>query len=279
MGPELPKFKNIILERDGPLTWLLLNRPERLNAMSDLLQKEMFQALDVLIGDVETRVIAIAGEGRAFSTGYDIQRDEAEVGGAHSRDITDDYLRLKNNIDNFMKFWDCPKPVIAAVHGYCLAGATQLCTLCDITVVANDAIIGLPSIPIGGGYITPMWVPFVGPKRAKQMSFQSGSKIDAKTAVDWGWANYSVPAKDLRSHVRELAANIARTPAEILTIKKMAINRVVDVQGFRSIMSLGSEMDAMLHYSGVVQKLVGLIQENGLKNAIEKFQSGEWEKD
>jgi putative copper resistance protein D len=69
------------------------------------------------------------------------------------------------------------------------------------------------------------------------------------------------------------------TPAEILTIKKMAINRVVDVQGFRSIMSLGSEMDAMLHYSGVVQKLVGLIQENGLKNAIEKFQSGEWEKD
>jgi enoyl-CoA hydratase/carnithine racemase len=133
---------------------------------------------------------------------------------------------LERNIARFMKIWDHPKPVIAAVHGYCLAGATQLCVFTDVTVVAEDAKIGLPSIPIGGGYITPLWTPLVGPKRAKQMSFVAGSQISDTTASEWGWANYAVPADELLDNVRALATEISRIPSEILRMKKLAVNRV-----------------------------------------------------
>jgi enoyl-CoA hydratase/carnithine racemase len=264
-------YENIRVEREGPLTWLVLDRPHRLNAMNGALLDELSDALDRLVEDEQTRVIVLRGEGRAFSTGYDIERDESEVG--LERDITYDHTRLERNIARFMKIWDHPKPVIAAVHGYCLAGATQLCVFTDITVVAEDAKIGLPSIPIGGGYITPLWTPLVGPKRAKQMSFVAGSQISGTTASEWGWANYAVPADQLLENVRALATEISRIPSEILRMKKLAVNRVAEVQGFRTIAPMGAETDALLHYSAAVERLTGTIRELGLKNAIQKFKT------
>ena len=175
----------------------------------------------------------------------------------------------------FMKIWDHPKPIIASVHGYCLAGATQLCVFCDITVVAEDAIIGLPSVPAGGGYITPTWTPLVGPKRAKQMAFVVGSKISGTTSSEWGWSNYAVPAADLESNVRALAVDIAKTPASILRMKKVSINRVWDTMGFRNIAPMGAETDALLHYSKDVQIVSQAIRDQGLKGAIASFNSGE----
>jgi enoyl-CoA hydratase len=275
MAPgSLVTYDTIELERDSGLTWLTLNRPERLNAMNAKLLKEFSAALKELAADNETRVIAIRGRGRAFSTGYDIERDESEIGEGNRRDIVEDYDRLIGNINRFLEIWDHPKPIIASVHGYCLAGATQMCVCCDITVVADDAQIGLPSIPIGGGYITPMWTPLVGPKRAKQMAFVAGSKISGATAALWGWANYSVPASDLESNVRALALEIAKVPAPILHMKKVAINRVADAMGFRYVLPMGAETDALLHYSADVRGLSDLIREHGLKGAIQRFQSG-----
>ncbi len=271
----LPQYQTIELERERGLTWLTLNRPERLNAMNGQLLEEFSSALRELTTDAETRVIAIRGKGRAFSTGYDIERDESEVGEGHHRDIVEDHDRLVRNVNRFLEIWDHPKPIIASVHGYCLAGATQMCVCCDITVVADDAKIGLPSIPIGGGYITPMWTPLVGPKRAKQMSFVAGSQISGTTAAEWGWANYSVPAERLEESVRELAMEIAKIPAPILHMKKVAINRVADAMGFRYVLPMGAETDALLHYSVAVQELSGLIREHGLKGAINVFKSGE----
>jgi enoyl-CoA hydratase len=270
----LPTYETIELERERGLTWLTLNRPQRLNAMNGKLLEEFSDALKKLALDRNTRVIVIRGKGRAFSTGYDIQRDESEVGEGHLRDIVEDHDRLILNINRFLEIWDHPKPIIAAVHGYCLAGATQMCVCCDITVVADDAQIGLPSIPIGGGYITPMWTPLVGPKRAKQMAFVAGSKISGKTAADWGWANYSVPADQLEDNVRQLAFEIEKIPAPILHMKKVAINRVADAMGFRYVLPMGAETDALLHYSAAVQELSGLIREHGLKGAIGIFEAG-----
>jgi len=264
---DLPAYDNILLERDGPLTWITLNRPDKLNAMSKALLAELSAALSALTGDDGTRVLAIRGAGRAFSAGYDIERTEE----AHEVDIVDDYLTHAGYLERFLEIWDHPKPVIASVHGYCLAGATQLCTFCDLTVVAEDAVIGWPSLPLGGGYISPLWVPLVGPKRAKQMSFVPGSRISGKTASDWGWANYAVPAPDLEANVRALALNIARIPAATLRMKKMAINRVADVMGFRNIVPMGAETDALLHYSAAVKELAAMIQEHGLKKAIGIF--------
>jgi enoyl-CoA hydratase/carnithine racemase len=262
---------NVLVEREGPLTWLTLNRPDKLNAMNHALLDELSAALDSLAADETTRVIAIRGSGRAFSAGYDIERSDD----AHEVDIVDDYLTHVGYLERFLAIWDHPKPIIACVHGYCLAGATQLCTFCDITVVAEDAVIGWPSLPLGGGYISPLWVPLVGPKRAKQMSFVPGSKISGQTAADWGWANYAVPATELESNVRELALSISRIPAATLRMKKMAINRVADAMGFRNIVPMGAETDALLHYSAAVKELAALIQANGLKKAIAIFNSGD----
>lgn len=270
---NFPEFAAITLEREGAIAWLTLNRPERLNAMNETLLHEFETALDLLAKDDATRVIVIKGSGRAFSSGYDIERDETKIGRA--RDIVDDHDRLARNLDRFLKIWDHPKPVIAAVHGYCLAGATQLCVFCDITVVAEDAVIGLPALPMGGGFITPLWVPLVGPKRAKQMSFVAKSTISGTTAAEWGWANYAVPADDLLENVRDLGTEIAKIPATVLRMKKVSINRVAEVSGFRATVKMGAETDALLHYSNPVQDLANLLHADGLKATMAKFAAGE----
>lgn len=270
---DVPAYEAIRLDREGGLTWLVLNRPQRLNAMNWTLLKEFSAALDFLAADEQTRVVAIRGEGRAFCSGFDIERDESEIAGR--RDIVNDYNLLVQHVNRFLQIWDHPKPVIAAIHGYCLAGATQMCVFTDITVVAEDAVIGLPMIPIGGGYITPMWTPLVGPKRAKQMSFVPGSKISGKTAAEWGWANYAVSEAELFDNVRQLAADISKIPAPILRMKKAAINRVADTMGFRNTAVMGAETDALLHYSQAVTALTDMIRESGLKGAINRFNAGE----
>src|SRR5690606_24304656 len=123
-----------------------------------------------------------------------------------------------------------PKPIIAQIHGYCLGVASQLAVMCDITVIAEDAKVGLPSLPLGGAYISPMWSWLIGPKRAKEMTYTIGAQIDGKTASDWGWANRAVPAVELESTVREMALQMANLPSKFLQLKKSSINRQMDVQ-------------------------------------------------
>jgi enoyl-CoA hydratase len=269
------EFPHIRLEADGPLTWLILDRPQRLNAMNGALLDGLDAALDHLATDRATRVIAIRGAGRAFCAGYDIERDEEEIAGLAHRSVVEDRRRLERNVEIFMKAWRHPKPVIAAVHGYCMAGGTQLATLCDLTVVGENAQIGVPSIPVGGGYVSPMWVPLVGPKRAKQLSFQGGQRISGATAAEWGWANYAVPDDEVFDDVRALGHRIALTPPDVLSIKKAAVNRAADIAGWSTIMPLGAETDAFLHGTRSVRYLNEMILRDGLKETIRAFGAGE----
>ncbi len=262
----------VLWERQGNLGYITLNRPEKLNALSQPLLREFEEALDEAQRDQDARVIIIRGAGRAFSAGYDL--NPSAEGRDHPGDPVDDRDRLQGNMDRWLRVWDFPKPVIAQVHGFCLAGATQLCIMTDITLVAEDARIGWPSIPVGGGYISPMWAWLIGPKRAKQMSFIPGSQIDGRTAAAWGFANYAVPADQLDAEVRSLAEQIAVVPAKILKMKKVAVNRMLDMQGFRAAVSMGAETDALLHASEPVEQLSGLIREHGLKGAIQEFRQG-----
>lgn len=271
----LPDLATVRLDRDGPLTWLVLNRPDRLNAMNGALLDDLSAALDSLADDKATKVVAIRGAGRAFCSGYDIERDEEEIAGLAHRSVVEDRRRLEHNVEIFMKAWRHPKPIIAAVHGYCMAGGTQLATLCDITVVGETTQIGVPSIPVGGGYVSPMWVPLVGPKRAKELSFRAGHRITGTTAAQWGWANYAVPDDELFDNVTALAHSIALTPSEVLAIKKAAVNRAADVMGWSTIMPLGAETDAFLHQTRSVQYLNEAILRDGLKETIRAFGAGE----
>ncbi|MFN8533233.1 MAG: enoyl-CoA hydratase-related protein [Dehalococcoidia bacterium] len=262
----------VLWEKVGRLGYLTLNRPEKLNALNAPLLAALEERLEQAKQDDEVRVLIIRGAGRAFSAGFDLSPDAPERQG--HRDIVDDRDRLQRNTDLWLKIWDHPKPVIAQVHGYCLAGATQLCIFCDLTVVAEDARIGFPAIPVGGGYISPMWAWLVGPKRAKEMSFIPGSQISGSLASEWGWANRATPADQLEQTVRGLAEQIATVPSKILHMKKVAVNRTMDTQGFRVAVGFGSEFDALLHHSGPVQELSATIRELGLKGAIEAFRAG-----
>ena len=261
-----PSYADIRIEHRGPISWLVLNRPAKANALSEAMLDEFSDAL-ARLAHTGGPVLGIRGAGNGFCAGYDLD----QVGRPKTADPVADRERLSRNINRYLAIWDHPKPVIAAVHGYCLAGATQLCVFTDLTVVATDARIGEPALPLGGGYIAPLWAPLVGPKRAKELAFLPGNTIDGHTAVEWGWANHAVPAADLVATVENLAARMARVPADVLRIKKLSINRAMEAMGVRTAATGVSEMDALLHLSPAVTELRSWIAEVGLKNAIAEF--------
>jgi enoyl-CoA hydratase/carnithine racemase len=264
----LPDYRDIRVEHAGPISWIVLNRPDRANALSDAMLDEFSDALARLAG-VGGPILGIRGEGKGFCAGYDVD----QVGTPKAADPVADRERLARNVSRYLAIWDHPKPVIAAVHGYCIAGATQLCVFCDLTIVAEDARIGEPALPLGGGYIAPLWVPLVGPKRAKELAFLPGNAIDGATAVEWGWANHAVPADQVVTTVEEVAARMARIPADVLRIKKLSINRAMDAMGVRTAAAQVPEMDALLHLSPSVLQLRGRIGEVGLKAAIAEMRT------
>jgi enoyl-CoA hydratase len=252
--------------------WLVLSRPEKLNAFTAEMLAEFESAVDQLSRDPDVSVIVIRGEGRAFSVGYDVSKgEEASSGGPDRRRALDDWLHLRQNIETWLRVWRCPKPVIAAVHGYCMGGATMLSVCCDLTVVADDAVIGWPSVPLGGGLIGPVSAWLMGPKKAKEMSYIVGSRMSGAEAFDWGWANHSVPASSVLSFTTSLAARIARTPLELLQVKKRAMNRVMDMQGFSEIMMFGAEFDAIAHDSVACEETTAEIRKHGLKETIARY--------
>jgi enoyl-CoA hydratase len=261
-----PEYRNIRIEHEGPLSWIVLDRSDKANALSTELLDELTEALD-LLKDGGGPVLAIRGAGRGFSSGYDI----GQVGTPKAADPVGDRNRLQRNVDRVWAIWDHPKPIITAVHGYCIAGATQMCVYSDITIVAHDATIGEPTIPMGGGYIAPLWAPLVGPKRAKELAFVPGNTIDGRTAVEWGWANHAVPADALLGTVRSLADRIALVPPEVLRIKKLSINRAMEAMGVRQASSAVAEMDALLHTTPSVLALRERIRSEGLKDVIASY--------
>jgi len=261
----------IQVENDGPVTWLTLNRPDRLNALSDDLLTQLGEALDATVR-TDARVVVIRGAGRAFCAGYDIAPDSAEVGYAAERTPVEDRDRLLSNIELFTRIWRHPQPVIAAVHGHCVAGGAQLASMCDITIVAEDAnIMTSPALALGGGYLSPLWVHRVGGQRAKLMSMDAGRRITGSMAVEWGWAAEAVPAAELHDFVRRTAHSIARTPGPLLRMKKEAVNRAVEMEGLLTYARMGAETDALLHLTPEVRHVQSRIKEVGLKAAIAEF--------
>lgn len=261
-------YETIRVEHEDALSWIVLNRPEAANALSPQLLDEFADALDFLKGHGGP-VIAIRGEGRGFCSGMDLSK----YGGGDSgpADPMADQARLQGNVERWLMMWDHPKPVIAAVHGYCMAAAAQMCVFTDITIVADNVRVGEPTIPIGGGFIAPTWVHLVGPKRAKEFAFVPGNWIDGPTAVEWGWANHCVPADDLIPAVRSLAERIALTPPEVLRLKKLSINRAAEAAGFRQALSGIAEIDALLHLAPAVLELRQRMKDRGLKAVIQEF--------
>lgn len=261
-------YQTIRVEHEAALSWIVLNRPEAANALSPRLLDEFSNALARLRTEGGP-VIAIRGEGRGFCAGMDL--GSYGSGDAGPADPMADRARLHANVERWLAIWDHPKPVIAAVHGFCMAAAAQLCVFTDITIVTDDVRIGEPTVPIGGGFIAPAWVSLVGHKRAKEFAFVPGNWIDGPTAVEWGWANHSVPADQLIASVRSLAERIAMTPPDVLRLKKLSINRAAEAGGFRQALSGIAEIDALMHLAPAVLEVRARIVEKGLKAVIAEY--------
>lgn len=257
--------------KDGRVGWITFNRPEKLNALSPEMFAGFREALRSMEADDAVRCVVIRGEGRAFSVGFDVDRDSDYL--RESRRLAlEDWDHLREIMEHWMAVWRCEKPVIAAVHGYCMGLATQLAVCCDITVVAEDAVIGWPSLPLGGGLLSPVSCWLVGPKKAKELSFIAGSRISGEEAKALGWANYAVPAEVVVERAAELATKVAKTPPDLLRLKKKALNRLMDIQGFTETIMAGAEWDAIAHDSRGMVEISEKVQELGIKGAIAWFE-------
>ena len=149
-------YRNLICEIKGKVTHITLNRPEKLNALSKALRVELDAALAEAENNVDVSVIVIKGSGRAFSAGYDLNPEETQKKDALGNPALD-RKRLLEDQEHWWKIWDCTKPVIAQVHGFCLAGGTELTMMCDLVVAADDARIGYPPLRDMGTPLTPIW--------------------------------------------------------------------------------------------------------------------------
>jgi enoyl-CoA hydratase len=245
------------------IDWIIFDRPDAANAFSATLLNAFSDALTTL-AETDAPVIGIRGEGKGFSSGVDLS--EYAIGTP-----VEDVARLRRNLDRWQAMWRHPKPVIVAIHGFCLGIAAQMPCFADMTIVAEDARIGEPGIPLGGGYIAPAWVSQVGAKRAKELAFLPGNYVDGKTAVEWGWANAAVPADRLVACVEALAERMAKIPLPVLTMKKRSINRAMEAGGFLNAVNAVSESDAILHFEPSVLELREQLAKDGLRETLARF--------
>jgi enoyl-CoA hydratase len=291
----MAEYETILYDVAGRVATITLNRPEKLNAISRQLQSEVLQALTAAEADPHIRAAVIQGAGRAFSAGYDITRGTDEghgaqdsgvqdaggqgVGAAQARSITVDRDGLESFLRGWLRIWDLRLPVIAKVHGYCLAGGTQFAAICDVTIVAEDAKVGAPQLPLGAGFVASFWAWHIGAKRAKELFFPVGSMITGWEAAELGLFNRAVPAADLDEVVASYVELVAKTPKEILALQKQAINKTQEVQGFREALMQAVEVDAIAHFSPPVLEMNRRIRENGLKSALQQWQDDGYEPD
>ncbi|MDP7619838.1 MAG: enoyl-CoA hydratase/isomerase family protein, partial [Dehalococcoidia bacterium] len=204
-------FENIIYEVEENTGWITLNRPERLNALSRPLLAEVEEALNAARDDENVRAIVIKGAGRAFSAGYDMN---VQTQGERRRDALFSALSSSAPQDMYKRaIWDNPKPVIAQVHSFTLAGGGHLACHCDITIASDDALFGYPPVRYASVMMPLVWPELVGMKKAKQMAF-TGSMITAQEALRVGLVSEVVPRDDLDDHVKALAKTIAKLPPE-----------------------------------------------------------------
>ena len=265
-------YENIIYEKKPPIAYVTLNRPEKLNALSQDLQIEVRDALeDAGWEDNEIRVIVIRGAGRGFSSGFDIS-----AGGGSTDAVQVRARLLKGKGFSATTWWDVfwnnPKPLIAQVHGFCIAGGCATVSFCDLRICSEDALFGAPEIRTGGPYIPAVWPWIIGMTKARELLY-TGNLIDAQEAYRLGLVNKVVPQDKLEEEVDKLALTIAKLPVATVEYNKKLINMAYEMMNIRSVVDSSMELEAVsLASSGSLAEISEfnrLRQEQGLKAALD----------
>ena len=275
-------FGNVTLRKDPSnprIGRLMLNRPEKLNAIDGALPGQIQAAVEAAGADDEIHVILVEGAGRAFCAGYDLQ-EFAEGGDDHPCrqektpwDPMVDYAAMKRLNDQIMSLWRSPKPTIAKVHGYSIAGGSDIALSCDLLVMEETARIGYMPTRVWGCPSTAMWTYRLGPMRAKQLMF-TGDTITGAQAAEWGLATQAVPSDQLEGAAMALANRIAGVPRGHLAMHKLVVNHVMLTMGLEQSQMMATVFDGMTRHNPEGMWFRRYAQVEGFKKAVEWRDSG-----
>lgn len=274
----MPDFQHLIYEVDRGRARITLNRPEKLNALSLELQQELNDALWEADADTNVHAVILRGAGRAFSAGYDLtpmsrpresSEDERGYTAVYRGRATfdDDAWGLERAQRLRMTLFDMHKPVVAQIHGYCLAGGTDVALLCDMVIASDDCVIGFPPARSMGALPNQMWLYNIGPQWAKRLLL-TGDTVTGQEAAKLGLVLKSVPGDMLEAEVEGLVDRMAMIDTDLLTANKRIINVGLELMGARTLQRLAAENDARAHLAPSVREFGRIAREEGLKAAL-----------
>jgi enoyl-CoA hydratase len=263
-------YETILYEPSDGIARITLNRPEKLNAISWQMQAELQQALWQADRDPSVHVVTLRGAGRSFSAGYDISPPPGE-GATHAASghtMERDVWFLEQATRMRMTIWEMHKPVIAGIHGHCLAGGTDVAFLCDIVIAADDAKIGYPPVRALGSPVNHMWTYLVGPQWAKRLLL-TGDTISGAEAERIGLVLKAVPSEQLDAELDDLAGRMALIDVDLLAANKRIVNMALELMGAQTMQRMATERDAIARQAPVVHEFYAMAKEEGLKAALE----------
>ena len=261
------KLDYLLIEDPRPdIRRISLNRPDKRNALCNPLREELFNSLEEADADSEVKAIVLSGAGSCFCAGYDLSYNNKEDMPYHSS--KNDGFWPRHVVEGAFKIWDLATPVIAQVHGYCLAGGTELAASCDLVYVANDAKIGYPVVRSMSPPDNQIFPWLMGMRHAMEMML-TGESIDGETAVKQGFANRSFDVDSLEEEVLKVAEKVAKVPSDLQAINKRAVHRQMEAMGMRTGIRAGTEMQALAMHSKSTQEHLKELS-SGLKEALTK---------
>jgi enoyl-CoA hydratase len=272
---------------DGRVARLTLDRPERGNGLTPTLIRELAECVERADLDPEVRVLLLSGNGKGFCGGYDLVEsaegmgarpqsdgsplDPAVIGANHDPsgtwDPMVDYAMMNRNVRAFMTLFHCSKPVVCKVHGFCVAGGTDLALCSDLLVIAADAKIGYPPARVWGSPTTSMWAYRLGPQRAKRLLF-TGDSLSGLEAVEWGLAIEAPAPPNLNARTETLVERIAQMPVNQLQMMKLLVNQSLYAQGLHQTQILGTVFDGITRHTPEGYAFQARAAEAGFRQAV-----------
>lgn len=276
---ERKEYSTLYLELDEPVARLVLNRPEKLNAISGQMRRDRDDALDYLEArldyqhddQLDIKVLLVEGEGRAFCAGADLlEATERFARGHDSIGVHEDLDLVRSEAEGWHRLWTIAPVTVAKVHGYCLAAGLMVAANCDLVMAAEDAPFGMPQIKsIGFNPDLGLWPYTIGLRKTKEMLF-TGAIIKGTEAVEMDMINRAVPGDDLDDAVDELVAEIIEVDQDLLYYAKRMVNDVYEHMGMGSMIGTGIAYDGFSHMAEARQRFKEIADREGLEAAIEQ---------
>lgn len=287
--PDIADLTTMTYQREARIARITLDRPERGNGITLDMPRELADCVERANLDPEVHVIALAGNGTGFCGGYDLVAsaermgdgaadapagsplDPAVIARNHDPsgtwDPVTDYQMMSRNVRGFMSLFHSEKPVLCKVHGYCVAGGTDMALCSDLLVTEDGAKIGYPPARVWGVPTTALWAHRVGPARAKRLLL-TGDSLSGREAVEWGLASECAPASELDAAFESLLERVARLPINQLVMHKLLVNQALHAQGLAATQVLGTFFDGIARHTREGFEFASRAAEAGFREAV-----------